>query len=472
MPVPSWASMIFTRQSNSPPRASSSASTSAPAHFSKPPTTSPTKSPTRSGSPSANTRPPSIASATRSSSGPPNTNGHTKKSAHHSLNDIVADAPARPPTLPVDPDDTALLQPTGGTTGTLKLAELSHRALISNATQVATCMRCAQGQERILALLPLFHVYALTTCLLTGILSAAKIILLTRFNARQTLATLQHHRPTIFPTVPLICDKLSDELQRTAQRLPSDLRVCLSGAAPLPSKIADRFEQLSGVEITEGYGLTEAGPVTHANLTGHRRVGSIGIPLPDTRTRIADLDNPDRDVPLGQPGELLIAGPQLMSRYHANPDQTARALSVDPAGITWLHTGDIATMDSDGYFFIVDRKKDMIIRSGLKVYPARVEDVIKNCPGVSDCAVFGRPDLTHAETVIAAIVAAQQTDFAQLRARLLDQCHKHLAPYEVPSEFEQVDLIPRTPLGKIQKSKLRHDPAPAPSAPPQEQEVA
>jgi long-chain acyl-CoA synthetase len=387
------------------------------------------------------------------------------------LSNLLEHAPSRPPTVEPDPDRTAVLQPTGGTTGTLKLAELTHRSLLANAAQSTTLMGSQPGQERIMAVLPLFHVYGLTTCLTGGIYSAATLILATRFQAGPTLELLREHKPTIFPLVPAICDALSNELEREADGAAPEplhgLKLCLSGAAPLPEATAVRFQRLTGAQVVEGYGLTEASPVTHVNPPAKLRAGSIGLPLPDTRVRVVDLETGVRDVVPGEPGEMLISGPQVMSGYFANPDQTDLALHHDSRGDAWLRTGDVVRYDEDGYFYVMDRRKDMIIRSGMKVYPARVEKVLSAHPRVAEVGVVGRPDPVHTETVVAVMALthppadrgkAPEPDHQQLADELRGMCREHLAPYEVPGVFEFVDKLPRSPLGKLLKRELRKPP--------------
>lgn len=388
-------------------------------------------------------------------------NGFHGKAAHISLHELLSDAPARPPTLEPDPDEIALLQPTGGTTGGLKLAQLSHRNLLCNATQVAACMACHAGQDRVLTLLPLFHVYALTTCMITGIMSAAELILLTRFNPDRMLETIRETSPTIFPVVPAICESLCEQIASSGATKPlAGVRICFSGAAPLSKETYERFEKLSGATLVEGYGLTEAGPVTHCNLPGHFRIGSIGMPMPDTIARVASADDEAKDAELGEAGELLISGPQIMHGYFGDPEQNRGVLSTDDSGRVWLHTGDIATMDKDGFFYIVDRRKDMIIRSGLKVYPSKVERVLQTHANVKEAAVFGRPDPVHTEQVTAAVVLKKMPeDLEAAKTELRNLCREHLAPYEVPAVVEFLEALPRSPLGKILKVQLRKMPA-------------
>ena len=394
---------------------------------------------------------------------------HPTGSAEHvTLAHLLENAPAKPPTVEPALDATAVLQPTSGTTGLIKLAQLSHRNLLANAMQVGVWMGALEGQERVLTVLPMFHVYGLTTGLINPIYCAATITLLTRFDAAQTLNVLEQQRPTVFPLVPAICDALSNEIERR-RRHPSQgpsvlpgLRACISGAAPLPREMAERFERLTGARAIEGYGLSESSPVTHANLRSQPRYGSIGLPMPDTMCRVADLDDCRHDAATGQPGELLVSGPQVMSGYYKNPEATHDALWIDAHGRTWLRTGDVVRMDEDGFFQVLDRKKDMIIRSGLKVYPAKVERVLRSDARVADAAVIGRADPQHTEEVVAfvALKSAPDEDFDRevLTSELRALCREHLAAYEVPSKFEFIGQIPRSALGKVLKKELRERP--------------
>jgi long-chain acyl-CoA synthetase len=311
--------------------------------------------------------------------------------------------------------------------------------------------------------------------------------LTTRFSATETLELARREKPTIFPLVPAICAALCDELERQEKRdgkkpPPLDtIRLCISGAAPLPPALIDRFESATGAPVIEGYGLTEASPVTHVNVTGKPRPNSIGLPMPDTKVRVVQVDSDPlhpRDVAPGEPGEMLISGPQVMLGYFANPEQTRAALLTTDQGETWLRTGDIARMDAEGFFYVLDRKKDMIIRAGLKVFPCKVEAVLRRHPRITDAAVVGRADAVKTETVVAVVVAtdpepppdkssvaaALEADRKKLADELRALCREHLAPYEVPQEFEFLKELPRSPLGKLLKRELRKKPAEAPPA--------
>jgi long-chain acyl-CoA synthetase len=398
--------------------------------------------------------------------------GAVRHVTHHTtLAKLLENAPARGPSVEPAADATAVLQPTSGTTGALKLVQLSHRNLLSNAMQMSVWMGARDGQETVLSVLPMFHVYGLMTGLINPIFCAAKLVIMTRFECEQALNVLLREHPTVFPLVPAICDSLSNEIEQRHPRPElTGLRVCISGAAPLPREVAERFEQLTGGHVIEGYGLSETSPVTHANLIARPRYGSIGLPMPDTRCRIADLDDPMREAAMGQPGELLVSGPQIMSGYYGNPDATNAALWADDDGRVWLRTGDVARMDEDGFFQILERKKDMIIHSGLKVYPAKVERVLGTHPLVSDVSVIGAPDAVHTEEVTAFVVLTEPDHERQkLTMELRALCREHLAPYEVPTRFEFVQQIPRNVLGKALKKVLREQlrqAAAAPATPP------
>ncbi|MDX1563962.1 MAG: AMP-binding protein [Phycisphaeraceae bacterium] len=371
-------------------------------------------------------------------------------------------APSRPPSIDPKMDDVALLQPTGGTTGVLKVAQLTHRNLLANAAQTTAWTGLRSGQESVLGILPMFHVYGLSTCLVNVIYNGAAVILMTRFRAQALIEKILKHRPSVLPLVPAIIDAVCDEVEGDAElqeklRAAIEGRLVLSGAAPLPAGAERRFEQLFGSRIVQGYGLTEASPVTHLNPIDRPRTSSIGLPLPDTLVRIMDLSDKTKAAASGESGELLISGPQVMVGYLGGPDANENMFSVDETGRRWLHTGDVVRVDGDGYFFVVDREKDMINRAGLKVWPAKVERVLRMSPRVRDVAVVGVKDETHTEAVVAYIVAETLSDDpqnTQLATELRSLSKEHLAPYEVPGAFEFVKELPRSGLGKMLKHRL------------------
>lgn len=386
------------------------------------------------------------------------------ESVEFTLADLMERSPSRPPTVVPDPDDIALLQPTGGTTGTLKVAELSHRNLVANAAQMACWVRLRHGQERVLGVLPMFHVYGLSTCLMTPLYCGATMLPLTRFNISTVLKTIETYRPTVLPLVPAILEKMSQSLEIEPRPKVNDALAdafILSGAAPLSPQVQRYFQQITEAPVIQGYGLTEASPVTHANPPDDARPGCIGLPFPDTRVRLADLNDPSQDAAPGEAGELCLAGPQIMRGYYRDPAETDRVIHTDEDGTRWLHTGDVAAVDEDGFYRILDRKKEMINHGGLKVYPGRVEDVLRMHPRVTDVAVVGRPDPVHTELVVAVVSMTPPPppeEHKRISHDLRALCREHLAPYEIPAEIEFLDVLPRNPLGKLQKFRLTGEP--------------
>ncbi|WP_026369988.1 long-chain-fatty-acid--CoA ligase [Kallotenue papyrolyticum] len=355
-------------------------------------------------------------------------------------------------TLPtVAPDDVALFQYTGGTTGTPKAAMLTHRNLVANTLQVVAWMPDAQpGKETIMAAIPFFHVYGMTVAMNYGIYLGAELVIVP--NPRQldhVMQAIQQQRATIFPGVPAMYIGIVNHPRIKEFDLRS-IKACISGSAPLPVEIQQRFEALTGGRLVEGYGLTEAAPVTHCNpIHGERRAGSIGLPLPDIEAMIVDPET-GLPVPWGEPreGELLVRGPNVMKGYWNRPEETAK--TIDAEG--WLHTGDIARMDEDGYFYIVDRAKDMINASGFKVLPREVEEVLFEHPKVLEAAVAGVPDPKRGETVKAFIVLKPGESCTPEEIEAF--CRERLAPYKVPRLIEFRQELPKTQVGKVLRRVL------------------
>ena len=338
------------------------------------------------------------------------TPGDGSKRKVHEYAELMAKAPAYPPSAGILPEeDLAVLQPTGGTTGKLKAAKLTHQNLLANATQIRVWSGLQEGQETVLGVLPLFHSYAMTTCLVAPVLGAANVVLQPRFIPEDVLDVIRQEKPTVFPMVPGIAVALNKLVAESKSFEPvPPIRLCISGAAKLHKQVKLEFESWSGGRLIEGYGLSEASPVTHANpADGRDRTGSIGLPLPDTEARIVDPKDGQQDMPVNEVGELIIRGPQIMQGYLAEVEQTAIALRDG-----WLCTGDLARMDEDGYFYVVDRKKDLIITNGFNVYPVRVEEALYNHPAVQDVAVIGRPDEERGEIVVARVVKRDGQDVA------------------------------------------------------------
>ncbi|HWK43232.1 MAG TPA: long-chain fatty acid--CoA ligase [Stellaceae bacterium] len=355
----------------------------------------------------------------------------------------------RPAPVEIDPlTDVAVLQYTGGTTGVPKGAMLTHHNIIVNARQ---CLRwnvgVEPGTERVLAVLPLFHVFALTVAGTLAIMAGAEIILLPRFEIDQVLETIRRKRPTMLPGVPTVYTAIINHPKIDRYDLTSINR-CMSGGAPMPVEVKASFERLTGCTVVEGYGLTETAPVAACNpLIGVNKAGSIGIPLPGTTIEVVSLDDPDRLVAQGERGEICISGPQVMLGYWHQPDETARVLRNGR-----LHTGDVGYIDEDGYVFLVDRIKDLILAGGFNVYPRNVEEAIYQHPDVAECIVVGVPDPYRGQTVKAYVACRQGSDLteAALKAFLKDK----LSPIELPKSVEFRDSLPKTLVGKLSKKML------------------
>jgi long-chain acyl-CoA synthetase len=367
----------------------------------------------------------------------------------HSFERLVRVATRFEPPLIVPEEDIALMVPTGGTTGSPKIVMLTHRNLVANALQLKAWSRTREAEEGILSVLPFFHAYGLTVCMLTGTASAATLHLHPRFDARAILDIIRRRRPTLAPAVPAMLAALN----RAMKEKPCDLsciRSVICGASALDPGVRAEFEAAGARYIAEGYGLSEASPVTHANpLSDQNRSGTIGLPLPDTEARIMDQNRDTEEVPIGQVGELVIRGPQVMAGYYNNPAETDRALRNG-----WLYTGDLARRDRDGFFTIVDRKKDIIKTSGFLVYPAEVEEVLLRFAGIAEAAVIGVPDLEKGEIVKALIVP--QNGALDLNA-LTQYCEQHLGKHKRPRQIEVVKQLPKNFLGKILRRQLREN---------------
>ncbi len=355
----------------------------------------------------------------------------------------------KPIEVPIDPkEDIALFQYTGGTTGFPKAVMLTHFNLMANVQQtVAWNPALEPGRERTLVVIPLFHVYAMTIGMNYTISIGGEMILLPKFHTKDVLELLDKHRVTLFPGVPAIYNAIINYKDVHKYNLRS-IKVCISGAAPLPVEVKKRFEELTGAKLVEGYGLSEASPVTHVNpIFGVNKAGSIGIPLPDTDAMIADEEgNP---LPTGEVGELAVRGPQVMKGYWKNEEETRKVLRNG-----WLFTGDMAKMDEDGYFYIVDRKKDMIIVKGFNVYPRVVEEVLYKHPKVQDAAVVGVKLPDRADELVKAFVVLKEGETAT-KEEIIEFCRQHLAPYEVPQEIEFVAELPKSMVGKTLRRILR-----------------
>jgi long-chain acyl-CoA synthetase len=360
------------------------------------------------------------------------------------------------PPAPVDAvEDVAALLYTGGTTGLAKGAMLTHYNMVSNVLQASSWFDIQQGKDVMMCVLPFFHSYGLQAVMNVGIAGGMKLVLLPRFDLTMALKAITKEKPTLFPGVPRIYIAINESPQTKKYDL-SSIRACFSGAAPLPVAVAEKFEAISGGRLVEGYGLTETSPVTHINpISGKRKFGTIGLPIPDTDCRIVDLDDPEKQASEGEPGELAIAGPQVMKGYWNRPQETAEMIREDQDGTRWLYTGDIATMDEEGYFAIVDRKKDMILVSGFNVYPTDVEQVLYRHPKIMKVSVVGIPDETTGEAVKAFIVLkeGESADADEIIAWCRDEKHG-LTAYRVPKHIEFRESLPETIVGKVLRRVL------------------
>ncbi len=364
-------------------------------------------------------------------------------------------APGDPQPVVIDPlTDVALLQYTGGTTGTPKGAMLSHQNLTANARQIEAIDPQAGERDVILGVLPLFHVFANACVLNRTIANGGAIAMLPRFDAGQALGTLQRVHATAMPGVPTMYQALLDhpDLARTDF---ASLRVCISGGAPLSAPVKARFEAATGARLVEGYGLTEcAGVATTNPYEGENRPGTIGQPLPGTRLRLLDKEDPARDAPPGEPGELAIQGPQVMLGYWQRPEAAAAAFATRADG-QWLRTGDVAIFDADGYVRIVDRTKDMIAVGGFKVFPSQIEAVLLEHPAVKECLVIGMPDSYLGEVPRAFVVLGEGQSVSG--AALAEWLNARLGKHERVDQVVLRASLPRTMIGKLDRKALRSE---------------
>ena len=365
-------------------------------------------------------------------------------------NDVLAKYAAAPrPKVDVTPDDVALFQYTGGTTGLAKGAVALHRNLVANTMQSRVWfVDVKDGQDTTLAAIPLFHVYGMIVAMSLSVQAAATMILIPNARDIDNLLTAIHqHKPSLFPGVPTLYNAINNHPNLAKYNIKS-VQACISGSAPLMPETKLKFEQNTGGKLMEGYGLSEAPTATHCNpLNGENRTGSIGLPFPDVDCRIVSLDDGVTDMPTGDIGELAIKGPQVMKGYWNMTTETQNALRDG-----WLFTGDIARVDKDGYFYIVDRKKDMVIAGGFNIYPTNIERVLKEIPQVLDIAAAGVPDPYRGETIKVWIVVKPGQTLTE--ANVLDFAKKNLAKFEVPTSIEFRSELPKTMVGKVLRRAL------------------
>ncbi|HWI51489.1 MAG TPA: long-chain fatty acid--CoA ligase [Symbiobacteriaceae bacterium] len=361
----------------------------------------------------------------------------------HRWADLLAQPPLAEPVKVNPQEDLALLQYTGATTGLAKGCMLTHANLTANVRQTAAWLyKYPQGSGlRSMAALPFFHVYGMTTVMNFTVHMAGTMVVEPKFEAKQAVKLIQKYRPSVFPGAPTMYVALNHMPGIEKYRLDS-IDACISGAAPLPLEVQQTFEKITGGRLVEGYGLTEASPVTHANpIWSGRKEGSIGVPWPDTEARIVSPETGE-ELPVGQVGELVVRGPQVMKGYWNRPDATAETLRGG-----WLYTGDMARMDEDGYFYIVDRKKDIIIAGGFNIYPREVEEVLFMHRGIKEAVVAGVPDEYRGETVKAYVVPKE--GYTLDAGEIENFCRQHLASFKVPRKIEFRTELPKSLAGKV-----------------------
>jgi long-chain acyl-CoA synthetase len=370
----------------------------------------------------------------------------------HFFKQLIARTEPRPPATTIGMDDIAVLQYTGGTTGVSKGAVLTQRNLSYNVQQARAWLPSLRaGAEVMLSALPIFHVFGMTVCMnLPVYIGGTMVLVANPRDIPMLVKEIEKRRVTIAPLVPALFNAIN-HFPGVEHRDLSSVLVCVSGSAPLSVDVQQRFEQLTGGKICEGFGLTETSPVTHINpLQGLRKIGTIGLPIVGTDCRIVDIESGTRDLPAGEPGELLIQGPQVMHGYWNKPEETANVLRDG-----WLHTGDLAVMDTDGYFKIVGRKKEMIDVSGYKVYPDEVDRVLMSHPAVLEAATIGVPDVKRGETVKSFVVL--RPAMSATAEQIIAHCRTSLAPYKVPREVEFRTELPKSAALKILRRELQEE---------------
>ncbi len=363
---------------------------------------------------------------------------------------------ASKPNVEVSPDDTALFQYSGGTTGVSKGAVAMHRNVVANTLQIKSWMPgLTPGGEVVLMAIPLFHVYGMVAGMNFAMANGASMVMVP--NARDlkdVLDNIAKYKATIFPGVPALYNGINNHPDVKAGKYDlSSIKACISGSAPLLRETKEQFEKLTGGKVFEGFGLSEAPTATHCNpLSGENKTGSIGMPLPDVECKIISLDDGETELQQGEIGEIVIHGPQVMKGYHNMPTETVNTLRTLSDGKIWLFTGDIARVDEDGYFYIVDRKKELIKPGGFQVWPREVEEVVAAHPKVMDVGVAGIPDPYRGETVKAWVVIKPGETLTEEELKAF--CKERLAAYKVPTHYEFRAELPKTTVGKILRREL------------------
>jgi len=360
---------------------------------------------------------------------------------------LIKTSSPNPPAVDVRPEDLAVLQYTGGTTGLSKGAMLTHRNLTANVLQVAEWdTESGEGTETYLCVLPFFHSFGMTICMNSGIYSGSTMVLIPRFDVKMVLESIQKYKVNVFPGTPTIYVAIIAAPNLNKYDLTS-IRICVSGGAPLPLEVQLKFQELTGGRLIEGYGLSETSPITHSNRLDSRAEGSIGLPFPDTMCKIMDSETGETQLSIGEVGELCVKGPQVMKGYWNKPEENEKVLRDG-----WFYTGDIGHMDERGMTFIVDRKKDLIIAGGYNIYPREVEEVLYEHPKVMEATVAGVKDPYRGETVKAYIVLKEGNTATD--KEIIAFCKERLAPYKVPKKIEFKTELPKTMVGKILKRVL------------------
>jgi long-chain acyl-CoA synthetase len=375
-----------------------------------------------------------------------------KSSSHvYKWKDVLVKSSPNHPEVELSFDDVAMYQYTGGTTGVSKGVMLTHGNLSKQVQQVSAWFPTFDSNEVMLGALPFFHVFGLTTAMNLAIYLGWGDILIPKPQPEPLLQVIRKFKPTFVPLVPTMYIGILNHPNIDKIDLTS-IKGCFSGSAPLPLEVIRDFENKTGAVIVEGYGLTESSPVTHVNpfSGGKRKVGSIGIPISDTECRIVDINNGNTDAPIGESGEIIIRGPQVMKGYWKRAEETACTLTDG-----WLHTGDIGKMDEEGYFYVVDRKKDMILSGGLNVYPRDIEEVFYENPKIQEAAAIGIPHPTRGESV--KVFVALKEGVTATQEELVEYCKGKMAKFKLPTEIEFRKELPKTNVGKILKKDLRKE---------------
>jgi len=367
---------------------------------------------------------------------------------------LLEDAEPSPEQIEIGPNDTACLIYTGGTTGIPKGAELTHRNVLSNAIAGSYWSHSREAKEVSIGALPFFHSYGMTAVMNMTIATAGTMVLIVDpRDVLHIMGSISKHKATLYSAVPSSYTRINTHPDVGKFDL-SSVRVCLSGAAPLPKQVQETFQSITGGKLVEAFGMTESSPATHVNPLDRNKIGTIGTPWPDTDVRIVDVDTGEEELPQEEIGEMIMQGPQVMKGYWRMPTETANMLrehpSIGPG--KWLHSGDIALMDKEGYFRIVDRKKDMIICGGYNVYPRNIEEALFQHPAVKEAGVVGMTDEYRGETVIAFVVL--NDGMSATDQEIIDHCAEHLAKYKVPSKIVFRAELPMTAVGKVLRREL------------------